>query len=266
MDNNQNNIKDFFKRNGFSVVLCSTIAALLIATLYFSYSSFQASEEGKLVKNDDDLYNIPVDKSDVKSYTENLTEIETIDLDNGKTENINEAPSETTTKNLEQTQNTKENSKSPSNVEPSTNFTLFDESKEMTWPVSGQIVMDFSTETSIYDKTLELYRTNDSIAIASPVDSDVIASAEGIVEDIFNDNEKGKSVVINHGNGWKSTYSQLKNEINVDKGQIVKEGQVIGKIGTPSNYSVLLGPHLNFKITKDDVASDPKLILAQVEE
>ena len=136
----------------------------------------------------------------------------------------------------------------------------------MSWPVSGKIVMDYSTETAIYDKTLDLYRTNDSICISSPEGTDVIASSEGIVENIFVDDENGKTVVINHGNGWMSTYSQLQDEVSVDVGQVVKEGQSIAKIGSPSNYSVLLGPHLNFKITKDEKSSDPKLVLVQIEE
>ncbi len=159
----------------------------------------------------------------------------------------------------------KENKENKSSEEAKV-FSMFNESQEMTWPVSGQIVMDYSTETAIYDKTLELYRTNDSICISSPEGTDVMASSEGIVENIFTDNENGKTVVINHGNGWMSTYSQLQEEVNVAVGQVVKEGEFIGKIGSPSNYSVLLGPHLNFKITKDNTSSDPKLVLAQIEE
>lgn len=260
MDNNKNNIKGFFKKNGFSVILCSTIAVLLIATLYFSYSSFEKSQDAKMAKKDNTDYNIPVDKSNVKSYTEISTELESQTLYQ-KSEISSEKISETTS-SLTQNTTTEPISETTSSLQ----FTLFDNSKEMTWPVSGQIVMDFSDDTAVYDKTLALYRTNDSISIASDAGTDVLASAEGIVEDIFDDNEKGKTVVINHGNGWKSTYSQLDNKVNVDKGQVVKEGQTIGKIGAPSNYSVLLGPHLNFKITKDDVASDPKLVLAQIDE
>lgn len=145
-------------------------------------------------------------------------------------------------------------------------FSLFDDSKEMSWPVNGQIVMDYSVETAIFDKTLDQYRTNDSICISAEAGTDVKAAAEGVVENIFEDNENGKSVVINHGNGWMTTYSQLENNLMVEVGQVVGEGDVIGKVGEPTNYSVLLGSHLDFKITKNDQSTDPKLVLAQLDE
>lgn len=156
-------------------------------------------------------------------------------------------------------------SNSNSNNDNSINFSLFDDSKEMAWPVSGQIVMNYSMDTAIYDKTLDLYRTNDSICISVPEGTDVIASADGVVEQIFLDNEKGNSVVINHGNGWVSTYSQLTDDLNVSVGQVVDMGEQIGNVSLPSNYSVLLGPHLDFTVRKDDLSSDPLLVLAQIE-
>lgn len=277
--NNNNNLKDFFKKNGFSVAICSTIAILLVATLYFSYTGFQSSEENNIVKDDRNTGFEAVNKSDVKSYKEKTTQKETIE-NSKQTENSSEKVTETTTnlkqskdenkentpdKSSDDTKTEKESSQTNSS-EQANNFNMFDDSQEMTWPVSGQILMDFSTETSIYDKTLELFRTNDSIAISSPAGTDVMAASEGIVENIFTDNEKGKTVVINHGNGWMSTYSQLQDEVNVAVGQVVKEGEFIAKVGNPSKYSVLLGPHLDFKITKDNVSSDPKLVLAQIEE
>lgn len=272
--NNNNDLKDFFRKNGFSVAICSAIAILLIATLYFSYAGFQPSEpKNNLVENDVQTDFEAVNKSDVKSYKENTTEKISESTTEKKqvekpTENLTEKSTETTTSTQSSKNNKNDNTK-PENEKSSEEakvFSMFDESQEMTWPVSGQIVMDYSMETSIYDKTLELYRTNDSISISSPEGTDVMASAEGIVENIFEDNESGKTIVINHGNGWMSTYSQLQTEVNVDVGQVVKEGEVIGKIGSPSNYSVLLGPHLEFKVSKDNLASDPKLVLAQLDE
>ncbi len=283
MDNN-NNLKDFFKKNGFSVAICSTVAILLIATLYFSYKGFEGYEDNKIVKEDKteikkDNFEA-VNKTDVKSYKEETKTSTEITTEKIKSENVTEKITEQTTakiaqdskeKNTETTTNGKtaqneEKPKDDTKKEEAKVFSMFDESQEMTWPVSGQIVMDYSTETAIYDKTLDQYRTNNSICISSPKGTEVLASAEGVVENIFNDNENGKTIVINHGNGWLSTYSQLEEEIKVAVGDIVKEGEVIAKIGEPTNYSILLGPHLNFKITKDNVSSDPKLVLAQLEE
>ncbi len=140
-------------------------------------------------------------------------------------------------------------------------FAGFSEDEVMSWPVLGEIVMDYSSEKMIYDKTLEQFRRNDSIAISSDVGSQVKASAEGIVRSVEKSREDGVTVVIDNGNGWSTTYSQLQDGVLVTEGDYVKPGQVIGGVGEPSIYSVLLGSHLDFKVTKDGNAVDPKELL-----
>ena len=270
---NNNKYKKFFKEHAPSITVCSSIAILLVATLYFSFNSFNQDKGSSqnLVAEKNKLDLEAVNKSNVKSYKESLTEITT----ESTTNNTKQANSTETTTEIDKDKKTTENkqdnetndeNKTSTNINDKQSFTMFDESKEMTWPVSGQIIMDYSTEKLVYDKTLDQYRTNDSIAIASPEGSNVLASAEGVVEQIFTDVENGVTVVINHGNGWMSTYSQLDEDVLVAVGQIVGEGEKIGNIGAPSKHSVLLGPHLNFKITKDNLTKDPKLVLAQIEE
>lgn len=141
-------------------------------------------------------------------------------------------------------------------------FSFFNDNQLMSWPVEGEIVMDYSMDTAIYDKTLEQYRTNNSLCISAPVGTQVKATSEGVVTAISNSRESGNTVVISHGNGWLTTYSQLQGSVLVNEGQVVKEGDVIGGVGEPSNYSILLGPHLEFKISKEGSATDPKLYLA----
>lgn len=290
MNNNKNNIQEFFKRNGSSIIICSSIAILLIATLYFSFNSLNKEdlEENLVVENDNPIYET-VSQSDVKSYkesedTEDKSNTSTSKVDTKEDSNTEDKTGNTTTSNKDETKDTEDNAentttsnkdetkdtedetKETSLTEDNVTFSLFDDTKEMTWPVFGQIVMDYSMETAIYDKTLEQYRTNDSIAISAEEGTEVLAAAEGIVEQIYADVEDGNTIVINHGNGWVSTYSQLQDNILVAVGQIVAEGEVIGTVGKPSNYSANLGTHLDFKITKDNISTDPKLVLAEIEE
>lgn len=144
-------------------------------------------------------------------------------------------------------------------------LSLFNENDEMVWPVAGQIIMDYSTEASVYDKTLDQYRTNDSICISAALGDEVCASADGVVSAITKDDEKGVSVTLDHGNGWLSTYSQLQDNLNISDGQTVYKGDKIGLVAEPSKYSVALGPHIEFSVYKDDVATDPKIVLASLE-
>ena len=253
-----NNDNNFLRKNGFSIAICSFIAIAIVASIYVSYNNFN---DNKTAEIENETIIEQVNKSNVKSYkeTETITEATTIYT----TEKI-----ETTTKKVETTTEatTQQESNISSNKDDDKIFSLFDDSKEMSWPVFGNIVSNFDITTGVYDKTLEQYKISDSICISSPAGTDVKASAEGIVENIFIDDELGQTVVINHGNGWVSTYSQLEEDVLVAVGDIVKEGEVLCKVSEPTKYGVALGPHLDFKILKDDTPQNPTEFLAQINE
>ena len=141
-------------------------------------------------------------------------------------------------------------------------FAPYDGGEKMEWPVFGEILMNYSVDHLIYDKTLEQYRTNSNICVAADVGTQVRAAADGEVAGISTSRENGKSVTIDHGNGWLTTYSQLQDELYVDEGDVVRQGEIIGGVANPTIYSVLLGSHLQFEVTKDDQAMNPNDILA----
>ncbi|MDR1067054.1 MAG: peptidoglycan DD-metalloendopeptidase family protein [Clostridiales bacterium] len=140
-------------------------------------------------------------------------------------------------------------------------FDSFSENSKMSWPVLGDIVMDYSDSHAIYDKTLDQYRTNDILCIGADIGSQVVASAEGVVVKTANTKENGNLIVIDHGNGWTTTYSQLQDGLLVKEGDLVKKGQIIGGVNNPSIYSVLLGNHLGFKVAKNSVPVNPLSVL-----
>ncbi len=237
MDNNEN-----YNKKGFYTVLY-TLAAIFII-LAFGISILNSGNTGN--NNEVDLEeNIsPVDKSNVKPLTtETTTEVKA------------EAQTEQVTKSAAADNAVQENGE----------LSLFDDSQEMEWPVSGQIVMDYSDDTAIFDRTLEQYRTNDSICISADVGTEVFAAADGIITTITNDKISGITVNVDHGNGWTSTYSQLDENLAVSEGESVHKGDKIGIVANPTNYSVALGPHLEFSVFNDENPTDPKLVLAQAE-
>jgi len=142
-------------------------------------------------------------------------------------------------------------------------FGSYSGSDRMVWPLMGEIVMDFSVDRLIFDATLEQYRTNDSISIAAYHGDEVIASGDGVVKDIYTSREYGRTVLIDHGNGWSTRYSQLDDIVRVNVGEIVRAGSPIGNIGNPSIFSVALGSHLQFEVRRDNNPIDPKEILIQ---
>lgn len=137
----------------------------------------------------------------------------------------------------------------------------YSEGEKMLWPTKGDVVSVFSNNSLVYDKTLDQYRTNDSIDISAEKGQDVFSAYDGVVKTVSNSVENGNYVVVDHGNGWVTTYSQLNDGMKVSEGDVIKKGQQIGVIEAPTNRSVLLGTHLDFKVTKDNVSVDPLYVL-----
>ncbi len=142
-------------------------------------------------------------------------------------------------------------------------FNKFEDGSKMLWPINGEVVMEFSNNHAIYDSTLNQFRTNDTICISAEQGTQVKAAADGVVKSVTTSREYGNTVVIDNGNGWTTTYSQLQDGVLVKEGDIVAKSQVIGGVGDPSIYSVLLGNHLSFKVCKDEEAVNPLTLLAE---
>ena len=127
----------------------------------------------------------------------------------------------------------------------------------MTWPVEGEIVLDYSMDTTTYYPTLNEYKCNPAILIQSEAGTSVSAAYAGTVTDIYDDAELGTVVQTSLGNGYEAFYGQLTG-VNVSVGDTVEEGQVLGEVNTPTRYYSVEGSHLNFKLTKDGEPVDPK--------
>ena len=140
-------------------------------------------------------------------------------------------------------------------------FAHFTEDANMHWPVLGDVVMDFAMDRLVYDITLDQWRTNDRLAIAAQRGDAVRAAAAGVVIDIQDSRQFGPTVVIDHGNGWVTTYSQLDPDKAVSIGDVVTRGQIIGTVGSPSIFGSLLGYHVNFAITNDNAPINPHTLL-----
>ncbi|MGH7229861.1 MAG: M23 family metallopeptidase [Nitrospiraceae bacterium] len=63
----------------------------------------------------------------------------------------------------------------------------------------------------------------------------------------------GKGVFLDHGLGLHSMYFHL-SEVTVQDGQVVKRGQVIGKVGASGRAS---GPHLHWGVRLNGARVDP---------
>lgn len=126
-----------------------------------------------------------------------------------------------------------------------------------TMPVSGSILTAFSGDKPVFDKTMNDWRTHDGVDIAAAEGTPVKVCAAGTVSEVKIDDEMGQEVVIDHGNGLKSIYANLTNQVTVKKGQSVDAGDTIGCVGETAQSEIAVAPHLHFEMTKNGTDIDP---------
>ena len=146
-------------------------------------------------------------------------------------------------------------------IDPLEGYT-FGENSVLMWPIAGNIVMNYSMDSTILHKTLGTYKTNPAINISAEIGTNVGAAASGIVQSIYDSEETGTTMVIAVGSGYVTTYGLLDN-LAVEEGDSVTAGQVIGTVGAPTAYYVEEGPNVYFAVSKDGTPVDPTEYLAE---
>ena len=87
-----------------------------------------------------------------------------------------------------------------------------------------------------------------------PEGSRVFATADGTIKSVMMHNStSGKTVVIDHGNGYETSYQHL-SEVNVRRGQAVRRGDIIALSG---NTGLSLAPHLHYDVRYNAMRVDP---------
>ena len=125
------------------------------------------------------------------------------------------------------------------------------------WPVKGEIERKYAVETLAYDVTMKDWRTHDGIDVLADKGTVVRAASDGKVESITQDDLYGTTVTIDHGNGLKSTYSNLAEKPTVKQGDSVSAGDVIGSVGATALCEVGQGSHVHIAMSKDGNSVDP---------
>ena len=100
------------------------------------------------------------------------------------------------------------------------------------------------------------YRTLQShqgVDYTVPEGSRVFATADGRVKEIATRPTAGRTIVIDHGNGYETSYSHLL-AVNVRRGQEVRRGDIIGLSG---NTGLSIAPHLHYEVRHNGMRVDP---------
>lgn len=114
------------------------------------------------------------------------------------------------------------------------------------WPVEGKLVSKFGVKG-------EGLR-NDGVNIVAPRGTVVRAARPGAVAYAGNELRGfGNLLLIKHGNNWVTAYAHNETLL-VRRGERVRQGQVIARVGSSGN---VVQPQLHFEIRKGNTAVDP---------
>lgn len=123
----------------------------------------------------------------------------------------------------------------------------------------GKNYYDYQGEEETQKKSIivhdNTYMQNTGIDYISQNTFEVVSILEGTVITVKDDETLGKTIEIKHDNNLISTYQSL-SEITVKKGDIVTQGQVIGKSGA-NELDKDLGNHLHFEIYDNGQSVNP---------
>ena len=118
------------------------------------------------------------------------------------------------------------------------------------WPVEGRITDEFGYRKDPFTKKRTFHEALD---IAADTGTIIKAAAGGKVVSTEYTYATGRTVKIDHGNGFVTIYGHCSKYL-VESGQYVKKGEEIAKVGNTGRST---GPHLHFEMWLFGKAIDP---------
>ena len=132
----------------------------------------------------------------------------------------------------------------------------FTDTSKMTWPVRGNVLLDYSMDQTIYFPTLDQYKCNPGLVIQSDVSTPVTAPANAKVVAVGSNEEIGNYVTLDLGNDYTAICGQLK-EVCAVEGEYLEAGQTLGYVSEPTKYYSVEGVNVFFELQHEGKTVDP---------
>ena len=254
-------ISKYIKGKEFYFVLLLSLITVFAVSAIMILNNSDNDDENK--KNIVDLNEPLVNEDDLDIVVDN----ERLDIDSLENE---EDKLEVSSNKVDNTEVIDENieeetvSVMSSDVKDDTNVSAvalsFDPSNGLSWPINGEILIDYSMDQTVYFETLNKYECNPALFIKAMIGDEVKSAAKGIVKEISNDAYLGNVLTIDIGDGYEIVYAQIE-DILVTTGDKVEPEQIIAKVAEPTNFYKNEGSHLYFKVLKDGNPINPNNLL-----
>jgi murein DD-endopeptidase MepM/ murein hydrolase activator NlpD len=128
----------------------------------------------------------------------------------------------------------------------------------LAWPVCGRMSAAFGYRVDPFTGRVAFHSGMD---IVEGVGVPIVAAEGGRVLVADRHGAYGLMVDIDHGNGWRTRYGQMRS-ISARVGETVARGARIGEVGSTGRST---GPHLHFEVWFNDVVRDPTKYLVASE-
>lgn len=123
----------------------------------------------------------------------------------------------------------------------------FTETSKLAWPVTGNILLDYSMDSTIYFPTLDQFKCNPALIIQSDVSNPVAAPSNARVLSVGSNEEIGNYVELDFGNDYTAICGQLK-EVSVVPDEYIYQGDILGYVAEPTKYYSIEGNNVFFEL------------------
>lgn len=223
MNNKFSKVKQFFRKEGFYVILFVCLCAVAtVAAVTVGRNNSENSEEDKvaLEQAEKEVVTQPEKPDNALQVKEDLELVPTV-------------------QNEEETQAVSTQTKVSFNN-----------------PVVGTLGRAYS-EDPVYWTTTKDYKTHLAMDVKAEKGAAVVATSSGVVKNVGM-NTEGRYVEIDHQNGFTTVYGNLQDQVMVKTGDKVTASQEIGAVGDTTNLAYEeYGKYLHFQVLKDGAAVDP---------
>ncbi len=96
-------------------------------------------------------------------------------------------------------------------------------------------------------------KSHQGVDYTIPEGTRIFATADGVVKSVTTNSTSGKEIVLDHGNGYTTSYSHI-SATKVGKGSRVKRGDIIALSG---NTGLSTAPHLHYEVSYNGMRVDP---------
>lgn len=228
-----------------ALVICFVAAIAMVGTYTFKHYKSEVKNELAKAETEAEQQKKDLEESKSANTADILPETKT-DAEKEETKEDTAPAQEPAAADTDQAQNT---------AAPAAEV-AFADSDELTWPVDGSIMMNYSMDKTVYFATLDQYKYNPAVLISSDVGAQVTAAARGIVKSVEESPQTGLTMTVDIGNGYELVYGQLK-DLQFHEGSLMEAGDLIGYLQQPSRYYTVEGCNLYFEVLKDGTPVNP---------